>query len=176
MADSPFWTALQFRKPDPETELLDLLKQVPVFENLSNGGLKLIRHLCHQRIYKEGEHLFQVGDPGLGFYVVLEGKIEIYRTDGEHTTRFAVLSKGDFLGEPALIDDTIRSAAAKALTYSRVLGFFRPDLLGLIARKPRIGNAILLNISRILVKRLNATNQILEEKGVFYEHEGAVQS
>ena len=83
--------------------------------------------------------------------IVQEGK------DGGRQV-LAELTKGDFFGELALLDEEPRSATAKAIESSNLIGFFRTDLLVLIKRYPDLGNKILLNLSRVLGERLRQTN------------------
>ena len=66
---------------------------------------------------------------------------------------------GDFFGELALLDEEPRSASAICTVHSRLIGFFRTDLLTLINRYPELGNKILLNLSRVLGERLRETNK-----------------
>ena len=58
-----------------------------------------------------------------------------------------------------MLDDEPRSASAIAKQASRLIGFFRTDLLTLIERSPELGNRVLLNLSRVLGERLRKTNQ-----------------
>jgi CRP-like cAMP-binding protein len=172
MKNSPLWGAIKLRKKDPDREILERLEAIPVFENIPPRGLELIKSLCHIRIYSEGEHIFRMGYPGVGMYIILEGSVEIYRQDRHLRQRFAVLEQGDFFGELALLDDMPRSASALSLGNSRMLGFFRPDLLGLLDRNPRIANQILLNMSRLIGRRLIATNDLLEKSHEYHEEPG----
>ncbi len=98
-------------------------------------------------------------------YIIMEGSVEIYRLKGDtdQEDSMAQFYDGDFFGELALLDDLPRTASARAASYSRMLGFFRPDLLSLMNRNPRIASIILLNIARITGKRLIRTNERLEE-------------
>ncbi|MCB1140207.1 MAG: cyclic nucleotide-binding domain-containing protein [Leptospiraceae bacterium] len=150
---------------DPEQQELEVLKQIPVFDKLPHRALKLVRSLCHVRHFKEGEHVFRTNEPGVGMYIILEGTVEIYRIhgDSEEEDVLAEFYDGDFFGELALLDDMPRTASARAGAYSRMIGFFRPDLLSLMNRNPRIASIILLNIARITGKRLIRTNERLEE-------------
>ena len=90
-------------------------------------------------------------------YVILDGKIEI--KDPETGSIFASLNSGDFFGELALLDEEPRSASAVCNEPSRLIGFFRSDLLTVIERYPKLGNKILLNLSRVLGERLRETNK-----------------
>ena len=42
---------------------------------------------------------------------------------------------------------------------SRLVGFFKPDLLDILERKPAMGVKILLQLSRVLEERLLATTE-----------------
>ena len=92
-------------------------------------------------------------------YVLIDGSVKIIDNDSE--TVFASLEGGDFFGELALLDEEPRSASAVATTPSRLIGFFRTDLLTLMKKNPELGNQILLNLSRVLGERLRKTNEEL---------------
>ena len=90
-------------------------------------------------------------------YVIIDGEVII--NDPETKKIYANLYSGDFFGELALLDDEPRSASAITKQASRLIGFFRTDLLTLIERSPELGNRVLLNLSRVLGERLRKTNQ-----------------
>ena len=71
---------------------------------------------------------------------------------------FATLQSGDFFGEMALLDNEPRSATAIAIEPSKLVGFFKTDLLTLMNRDPKSGNKIMLDLSRVLGERLRQTN------------------
>ena len=105
-----------------------------------------------------GSRIFEAS-PAEGMYVILDGQVSIIDPDSE--TIFATLESGDFFGELALLDEEPRSASAVAKIPSRLIGFFRTDLLTLMKRSPELGNKILINLSRVLGERLRRTNQEL---------------
>ena len=145
-----------FRNKNNSDPILKALEKVPIFENLSDKELKNIGQLTHEREYKSTEYVFKKHAPAEGMYVILKGDIEI--KDPESEKIFAKLHSGDFFGELALLDEEPRSATAKAIKPSKLIGFFRTDLLVLIKRYPDLGNKILLNLSRVLGERLRQTN------------------
>ena len=146
-----------FRNKNNSNPILKALEKVPIFENLSNNELKNIAQLTHEREYKSSEYVFKKHAPAEGMYVILEGNVEI--KDPESGKIFAKLHSGDFFGELALLDEEPRSATAICNSPSRLIGFFRTDLLTLIKRYPELGNNILLNLSRVLGERLRETNK-----------------
>jgi len=147
-----------FRKKNKDP-VLKALEKIPIFETLSYKELKNIAHLTHERNYKLNEYVFKKHAPAEGMYVILDGEIEIKDPDSGNI--YAKLHEGDFFGELALLDEEPRSASAISIKTSRLIGFFRTDLLTLIKRYPDLGNKILLNLARVLGERLRKTNKEL---------------
>jgi CRP-like cAMP-binding protein len=149
-----------FFKPDlSENPILYVLSRIPVFENLSPNELKEVAQLTHERTYKKDEPIFKKMAPAVGMYVIIEGKVEI--KDPDSGIIFATLESGDFFGELALLDEEPRSATAVALDPSKLVGFFKTDLLTLMDRDPKVSNKIMLDLSRVLGERLRRTNEKL---------------
>ncbi len=146
-----------FRQKKEVDPVIKALEKVPIFEHLSEKELKNIVQLTHERDYKADEYIFKKHAPAEGMYVILNGKIEI--KDPGSGSIFASLNSGDFFGELALLDEEPRSASAVCNEPSRLIGFFRSDLLTVIKRYPKLGNKILLNLSRVLGERLRETNK-----------------
>ena len=146
-----------FRKKDNSDPILKAIERIPIFENLVKKELKNIAQLIHEREYKPNEYVFKKHAPAEGMYIILHGEIEI--KDPKSGNVFADLHSGDFFGELALLDEEPRSASAICTVPSRLIGFFRTDLLTLINRYPELGNKILLNLSRVLGERLRETNK-----------------
>lgn len=145
-----------FKNKESSDPVLQVMGQVPIFENLTPKELKDLTQLTHERSYKANEPVFKKLAPSEGMYVILKGTVEI--KDPDSNTTFATLGSGDFFGELALLDQEPRSAMAVATEASELIGFFRTDLLTLMKRGPELGNKILLNLSRVLGERLRRTN------------------
>ena len=65
--------------------------------------------------FKTGEVIFRKGDlPDNRVYIIESGQVAITSNVGGQGVNIAVLSRGDFIGEMALIDDQPRSATATA--------------------------------------------------------------
>ncbi len=78
-----------------------------------------------KREFKQGQIIFKDGDPGPSMYILIEGKVEIYKNIGDHKTVLAVLEKGMMMGEMGVIDSRPRSASAVALTDVTVMQISR---------------------------------------------------
>ncbi|MBI5639458.1 MAG: cyclic nucleotide-binding domain-containing protein [Nitrospirae bacterium] len=140
-----------------EDEICDILKKIPVFEDLSRKELLHLERILHQREYSSEEVIFRQGDPGLGMYIIEDGTAAIVTEPAQKV--LAELRGGEFFGELALLDDSPRTATAVAKAPSRLLCFFQPDLLDLIQRNPRMGVKILFRLARTIGERLKRSNE-----------------
>lgn len=69
-----------------------------------------------------GDYVFKKGDPSNNFYIIEEGEVEILKNtgDGEDEEVIAILGKGDFFGEMALLEHRKRSSSVRAKTHLEV--------------------------------------------------------
>ncbi len=70
---------------------------------------------------RAGEYLFREGDLGTEMYIIQDGQVEILKSVDGKEQSLAVLEKGDFFGEMALLEDLPRTASARALGNCRLL-------------------------------------------------------
>lgn len=150
--------------------LLDILKQIPIFEELNKPELKALERILHRRIYREGEYVFHAGDLGVGMYIIEEGEVSILADKTER--EIALLHEGEFFGELALLIEERRTAHAIARTDTKVFGFFQPDLFSLLERKPRLGVSVVMKLAKVIARRMQMTideNQILLDRIASFE-------
>jgi len=157
---SGFWSNM-FKAPAEEPEEITLQNLAP-FRYLDKKEIELLINFLHNRNYIAGEYIFCQGDPGIGLYIIQEGKVEIKATDEfQREITLAFLSKGDFFGELALIDGEKRSASALAKTDVKLSVMFKPDLDEFIEKNPKKGNKILQGLSQTIALRLRTVNEEL---------------
>ena len=138
----------------------DVLRGIPLFEDLTPRELSALQRMLHRREYVAGESIFIQGEPGLGMYIIAKGVVSI---QSEPSGRELVeLADGDFFGEIALLNEVIRTATARAKTDCLLLSLFQPDLMGLLDRNPRLGVRILLALARLVGMRLVEVSNELE--------------
>lgn len=153
-------------KKKREVTILDILQEVPLFNSLTKRELRTIAKIIHRRMYQKGEVLFQKGDPGAAMYIIKQGSIKIVINDHDHEKEItlATLHPGTFVGELALLDNSPRSATAKAIEPTEALAFFRSELNKLLKTHPAIGSKIMKELAIIVGQRLKATNEQLYAK------------
>jgi CRP-like cAMP-binding protein len=153
---NPLWSNI-FRKKSEEDSLAHFLRNLAVFADLGRRELNFIETLVHSRRYAPGETVFEAGDPGSGMYAIRSGRISIFvRTPGGQKEQLALLGPGDFFGESTLMAPAQRTASARTLDHTELIGLFRADLLEANQKQPAITNAILIGLTRTLSERLQA--------------------
>ncbi|GIV58115.1 MAG: Crp/Fnr family transcriptional regulator [Rhodothermaceae bacterium] len=139
--------------------IVDVLTRTPVFETLRRADRWQLAEMMHPRHYAPGEYLYYEGDPGLGLYVVVRGRVSLLTTrdDGE-PVELRQVGRHGFFGEQGLLGaaDLRRLETARALTETHVLGFFSPDLRTLQHRKPAVAAAFALALATYLARRQEA--------------------
>ncbi|MCB0035931.1 MAG: cyclic nucleotide-binding domain-containing protein, partial [Anaerolineales bacterium] len=90
---------------------IDALKSVPFFANLGSDDISELADRLVPRRFSSGQIIFHLGDPGGLLYVITDGKVKISHStpDGQEAL-LAILGRGDFFGELALLDEAPRSA------------------------------------------------------------------
>lgn len=122
----------------------------------------MIEEFLHLRTYQPDEVVFNEGDPGVGMYIIIGGKVKITKKAGcESSIELVTLENGDFFGEISVIEGGPRTATARTIGKTELLGFFKSDLEELIERRPSTAVKILFQIAKILGERLRATDEEL---------------
>jgi len=164
-ADKLLWQMLgRWKRSSPELDRIQFLKTVPFFDRLSNRQLKSVSDIMFERTYDTDESIFEEGQPGAALFLILQGKvaIEICREAG--ATRLAVLENGAFFGELALLDETPRSANARALERTQTLALYRNDLNELVDRDAKTASQIYRSLAGMIGDRLRLTNELVQMK------------
>ena len=165
VADKLLWEKLgRWKRSSPELDRIQFLKTVPFFDQLSNRQLKSVSDIMFERTYDIDESIFEEGQPGAALFLILDGKIAIEICRETSTTRLAVLDGGAFFGEMALLDETPRSATARALERTRTLALYRNDLNGLVQRDAKTACQIYRSLAGMIGDRLRLTNELVQMK------------
>jgi CRP/FNR family transcriptional regulator, cyclic AMP receptor protein len=105
------------------------------------------------RNFTKGRTIFQEGDHGEEFFIVMRGQVEIRRGDRHLET----LGPDGIFGEMALIDDNPRSATVVALTDVTLAPIKENQFLFLVQNTPFFA----LSVMRVLAHRLRRQNKML---------------
>ena len=154
------------RDVDPGmSEGIETLKQVSIFRGLPGKALRDLANAVHIRDYKRDEFLYYERDPGLGMYVIQRGRVRLLVEDESGVAHeLRQVGNHEFFGKLSLLGDHRRIETAQAITETRVLGLFRPDLKTIIKRHPGSGAAIIEALARNLAAMETEIIRVLIEK------------
>lgn len=129
----------------------------PVFK--STGSAKRQAQPNFAVEHEAGSRIFSEGDLGTEMFILQEGQVEILKemTGGEQ--QLAVLEKGDFFGEMALLEDLPRTASARAMTDVKLLMINGATFDQMLRSNPEIAVRMMRKLSR----RLRETDRLLRD-------------
>jgi len=135
---------------------VNLLSNIPLFADLPVNALDELLAILGTSELHDREMLFEEGDPGEYFYVVMKGELEILKSAGHPDELLLnVLREGEYFGEMGLImPGGHRTASVRARGNVTLLSMNRPQFLELTRDYPEISTAML----KVLSQRLDATN------------------
>ena len=120
-------------------EIGDLLKQTPLFENLSEGEIDIVAQSTRIQSYRTGQVILREGHVGAAFFVLVSGSVEVVKSrSGSEPVVLATLGAGEFFGEIATMKHGTRSASVRALQDTKCLVIWRLDFDSYIRRFPDI--------------------------------------
>ena len=121
------------------TEQVTFLKGTDIFSRVPSDLLMQIGNPMEEINAKAGTTVFHEGEAGDAIYLVVDGTMSIVREGIQLIT----LSRGDCVGEFALIDDGPRSASAVAKTDARLLKWWRKDFQKSLSKHKEVALGIL---------------------------------
>lgn len=132
-------------------------------QKLSMMEINFLSTLSKERRLEAGEVLFREGQEGDRMYVVLEGRVMISKQiAGAGEEALAILERGDYFGEMALIDNEPRSADAKAHDDGAVvLSISREVLEGILDIQKVSSLSLLRLLCDLVAKRLREADDKL---------------
>ena len=126
----------------------ELLRRVPLFEELASEDLHWIASAAHVRSFAAGESIFEIGEPGHSLYILTSGTVQVLHPNQPTSYQLARLGPGEFLGEMALLNDSPRSATAKAIGPVEALVLEKSDFHQLILERPDVSLKLLEAMSQ----------------------------
>lgn len=115
-------------RPQLDPELLQFLREVPIFAPLSPYQLEQLALNAIPTRCEDGSAIIEEGDHGSIAYVISQGSVAVHK-GGEPV---AEAGRGDYFGEIALLRDVPRTATVTAEGPVELLGFEREVFLGAV--------------------------------------------
>lgn len=143
----------------------ELLKQVPIFSELSQRALDTVARYSRYYKYGTGEVIFDDNSRGEELFVIKNGEVLITKHHAEGDRDIARFIAGETFGDLELFDEASRSTVATALTETVLLqfpgkGFLLEDLL---RRHAKIFAPVLHSLLVVIARRIRDTNKLISE-------------
>jgi len=122
----------------------DVLKEVPLFSDLSKSELKHVANEAREELYSPGQDIVTEGQTGGPFFVVTEGQADLL-IGGK---KVKDLGPGAYFGEMALLEGGKRSATIRAETHVKALAITSWNFLAILEDNWDITKKVLAQLSR----------------------------
>ena len=151
--------------------MLDILPNIPLFENLDPAQITLLKPLFEQFIRPANTTIFEQGEPASYLYLLIKGEVIIrfkpYDTPPITLTR---LRAGDVFGWSAVLGSTHYTSSLVSETEIETIRIRGSHLLALVRDHPETGKIIMDRLASVVSSRwknartqvqalLNSTNQ-----------------
>ncbi|MEM7331763.1 MAG: cyclic nucleotide-binding domain-containing protein [Chloroflexota bacterium] len=139
---------------------IQLLKRIEWFADMPQEELTVIANKIHAKSFNRNDILFQRGDTGDAFYIIIQGWVSAFvHSDKGSAIVLNQLGPGEIFGEMAILEDKPRSAGIMALTPLEVLTLERTEFIALLQEHAPIA----LETLRSLSGKLRFTVNYLEK-------------
>ena len=134
-----------------------ILSGVRLFEGFTQDQLRLLAFGAETTRLQQDRKLYREDDDADSAYVVVKGRISLYREAGGERVEVGTVGPGAMLGELALIAETRRLTSAAAETDAEVLRLNRAMFRRILEEYPETAEALHRRISedlQALVRRI----------------------
>jgi len=134
-------------------ERILLLREVPLFADLSPDDLKQVADIAREQVYSDGALICREGEAGSEMFVLAEGQVRILKSTNGEEKLLATRAVGDFLGEMSVIESEPRFASVRAVGDVRTLVIEGAAFKAILRDRPEVSLAVLRGLSRRLRER-----------------------
>ena len=141
-------------------QISSALKRAQLFAGLSEPEMQSLSARAVRKLYDAGELVFSEGEPCEGFYVVLAGKIRIFKTSATGREQIlAIEGPGSSVAELPVFDGGRYPASVAAVDGSEMIFISRKDFQAFCLQHPQVA----LKVLAVVGSRLRRLVGIIEE-------------
>lgn len=120
-----------------------MLQSVEILEPLNESEREALARSMVKRVYAPGELILRRGEPGDSMFIIERGRVEVQLqgTDGKMQP-VAVLERGNFFGEMALLTGEPRTADVTAFEETEVLEIRKAAMKRLLEENAQLADAL----------------------------------
>ena len=124
------------------------LKNLPLFKEINDKTINLIKEKAYIKNLKKRESLFSERQKVDNIYIVLEGKVTMYRLSEKGQKRVIyILNKGEIINE-VIFDNNTASINCEGFEDSEVISILKVDLFNIMQQDFKLTEVILHSMSK----------------------------
>lgn len=128
-----------------------MVKNSPLFAGLSEQNLDALMDVARIREHSRGELLFSEGEEAEGFFIVLDGKVKVYKLSPEGKERILhIIHPGGTFAEAAIFGEGLYPAYAEPLQVSKLLFLPKESFLDLLKNNGQMAVNMIAGLSMFL--------------------------
>ena len=132
---------------------VERLRNVDIFEGLSDEELKIAARFCQEETVAGGVTLCEEGARADKLFILEEGAVSARFSRGTH---YEIKTPGKILGWSFLVPPNRYTASVVTDSPCKLLVIKSPDFYDLIHKDAKLGLMIMDNLSKIVASRLKA--------------------
>jgi CRP/FNR family transcriptional regulator len=140
--------------PDPNVDgkqYTAALRRIPFLSGLDPLSLADLARSTQPVTARKGEEIFIEGDPCRGMYLVLSGRVKVYRSSLSGREQIlAIEDPGTVVAELPLMDGEAYPASCAAIDDARLLLVPRPAFEDMLRQRPEIALEVIKTVGRRL--------------------------
>lgn len=141
---------------------IDALQSLKIFQDMPRNHLNVIAKSMVARVYKPGQLIFLEGDPSVGLWFVLQGRVKIIKhSKSGRLQGLCLVNSGKCFGGCPLFDTDTNPANAQALDEVTLALLLREDLRRLLRTDPNVVTQLL----KIYNRRISLLSRLGESLG-----------
>ncbi|WP_066380365.1 MULTISPECIES: Crp/Fnr family transcriptional regulator [unclassified Anabaena] len=130
----------------------------PLLSTANPQTLEWLINVATEHEYPAGRAVVMEDAWGNAVYFIVTGWVKVRRTCGDHAVALAILGRGDFFGEMAILDESPRSTDVVSLSTVKLLSISRERFIQILFKDPQLHHRML----QLMVRRLRQINQRLQ--------------
>ena len=135
------------------TEKILYLKKINLFEGLSVSELAAVASVTEEIVYPPGEIVINEGEAGETMFLIIKGEVSVIKTQEKgREMELDRIGAGDYFGEMAIFEDTLRSASIRTEKNSHLLVLHKLEFSEIVREYPHIALQICKKLSGRLRK------------------------
>jgi len=130
----------------------------PLLSTASPQTIEWLLNIATEHDYPSERAVLMEDAWGNAVYFIVSGWVKVRRTKGENSVTIAILGRGDFFGEMAVLDESPRSTDIISLSQVKLLSVSRERFIQILFKDPQLHHRML----QLMVRRVRQINLRLQ--------------